>query len=56
MLAELVGKRIKEDISEYFAIIGDEFTDRFSNKEILAFMLTLCNLPKSSSYKTRHIL
>ena len=38
-LAELIRKRIKEDISEYYAIIADEVTDRFSNKEILLLCL-----------------
>ena len=31
-LAEFIRKRIKDDISEYYAIIADEVTDRFSNK------------------------
>ena len=45
-LAEFIMKRIKEYILEYYVIIADEFTNRFSNKEIFAAMLTLCNLPK----------
>ena len=32
-------KRIKEDISEYYATIADEVTHQFSNKEILLLFL-----------------
>ena len=32
-------KRIKEDILEYYAIIADEVTNGFSNKEILLLRL-----------------
>ena len=38
-LAEFIRKRIKDDISEYYAIIADEVTDQFSNKEILLLCL-----------------
>ena len=38
-LAEFIRKRIKDDISEYYAIIADEVTDRFSNKETLLLCL-----------------
>ena len=31
-LAEFIRRRIKDDISAYYAIIADEVTDRFSNK------------------------
>ena len=34
-LAEFIRKRIKVEMSEYHAIITDEVTDQFSNKEIL---------------------
>ena len=38
-LAEFIRKRIKDDILEYYVIIADEVTDRFSNKEILLLWL-----------------
>ena len=38
-LAEFIRKRIKDDISEYYAIIAGEVIDRFSNKEILLLCL-----------------
>ena len=40
-LVEFIRKKIKEDISEYYAIIAEEVTDRFSNKEILLLCLRM---------------
>ena len=39
-LADFIRKRIKEDISEYYAIIPDKVTGQFSNKEILLLCLS----------------
>ena len=38
-LSEFVRSKIKDWIPDYYAIIGDEVTDRFSNKEILPLSL-----------------
>ena len=38
-LAELIKKGLREDLSEYYAILTDEVTDEFSNKEILLLCL-----------------
>ena len=38
-LAEFIRKRIKDDISEYYALIAEEVTDQFSNKKILPLCL-----------------
>ena len=38
-IAELIKKRIKEDLLEYYAINADKVTDQFSNKEILLLCL-----------------
>ena len=38
-LAEFIRKRIKDDISEYYALIAEEVTDQFSNKKILLLCL-----------------
>ena len=38
-LSEFVRSKIKDEIPEYYAIIADEGTDRFSNKDILLFCL-----------------
>ena len=40
-LVEFIRKKIKEDISEYYAIIAEEVTDQFSNKEILLLCLRM---------------
>ena len=37
--SEFVRSKIKDGIPDYYAIIADEGTDRFSNKEILLFCL-----------------
>ena len=38
-LSEFVQSKIKDEIPDYYAIIADEVTDRFSNKEILLLCL-----------------
>ena len=38
-LLKFVRSKIKDDIPDYYVIIADEVTDRFSNKEILLLSL-----------------
>ena len=38
-LSEFVPSKIKDEILDYYAIIADQVTDRFSNKEILLLCL-----------------
>ena len=37
-LSELVWSKIKNEIPDYYAIIADKFTDRFSTKKIYHFV------------------
>ena len=49
-LAGFIKENINEDLSEYFTKSVDKVTNQFSKKRSFPVMLTLCNLPKWSSY------
>ena len=40
-LSELVWSKIKDEIPDYYAIIADEVTDRFSTKKIYDFLFLM---------------